>query len=90
MTLLDVEELTRYWLDHPPLHLVLAAHFGFGRFRQGRAGDISTRTKNRPRADDAARLAAELGAGFASGDVHAGLGRVVLDFTELRRKAAAS
>lgn len=90
MTLFDVEELTCYWLDHPPLHMVLAAHFGFGRSRQGRAGDIRTRTGSRPRADDAARLAIELGAGFASGDVHAGLEPVVLDFAELRRKAVAS
>lgn len=90
MTLFDIEELARYWLDYPPLHMILAAHFGFGQFRQGRAGDIGTRAANRRDADDAARLAAELGLGFASGDVHAGLAPVVLDFAELRRKAAAS
>ena len=28
MTLLDVEELTRYWIDHPPLHLMVAAYLG--------------------------------------------------------------
>ena len=30
MTLLDVEELARYWADHPPAHLLLAAFIGGG------------------------------------------------------------
>jgi hypothetical protein len=30
MTLLDVEELMRYWTDYPPLHLLLAAFIGVG------------------------------------------------------------
>jgi hypothetical protein len=30
MTLLDVEELTRYWAGHPPVHLLLAAFMGVG------------------------------------------------------------
>jgi len=34
-------------------------------------------------------LLAELGPGFGPGDVHAGLTPVVLDFTELRRRAGA-
>jgi hypothetical protein len=28
MTLLEVEELTRYWIDHPPPHLLIAAYLG--------------------------------------------------------------
>jgi hypothetical protein len=90
MTLFDVEELTRYWSDYPPVHVMLAANFGFGRFRQGRGRSGSKPTGGRQRrADDGEWLAAELGPGFASGDVHAGLDPVVLDFSELRRRAVA-
>jgi hypothetical protein len=30
MTLFDVEELTLYWADHPPTHLMVAAYLGIG------------------------------------------------------------
>ena len=89
MTLFEVEELTRYWLDYPPLHVILAAHFGLRQFRRGRPKTIGAAIADRLRAADVGQLAAELGAGFASGDVHAGLDPVVLDFAELRRTAAA-
>ncbi len=35
MTLLEVEELTRYWIEHPPLHLMVAAHLGLGKDNGG-------------------------------------------------------
>ena len=90
MTLFEVEELTRYWLDYPPLHLILAAHLGFKQFPRGRAKTFrEPMSDRRPPAGDVRQLTAELGAGFASGDVHAGLNPVVLDFAELRRTAAA-
>jgi hypothetical protein len=38
MTLLEVEELTRYWIDHPPPHLLIAAYLGIGRERGKLAG----------------------------------------------------
>lgn len=91
MTLFDVEELVLYWRDYPPLHMMLAAHLGFGRRRQTGAGAAAERAAVRsPPAASVGQLAAELGAGFARGDVHAGLDPVVLDFGELRRRSAAS
>ena len=37
MTLLEVEELTRYWIEHPPLHLMVAAYLGLGKGNASRA-----------------------------------------------------
>ncbi len=83
MTLLEVDELMSYWLDHPPPHLMIAAYLGKRQTRQ---------VPRLPRQVEAcpdpvlAQLAAKWGAGFTSGDVHKGLGPVVLDFAELRLK----
>jgi len=84
MTLFDVEELTRYWMEHPPLHLMMAAFLGIGKERR-RRGDFSGL---QPTPDaNVGQLLAELGPAFASGDVHSGLDAVVLDFTQLQRRA---
>ena len=86
MTLLEVEELTRYWDRHPPLHIAVAAYLGLGR-----AGTPSRRAGRRAQksgSGDPVSLLAELGPGFGAGDVHAGLAPVVHDFAALRRKAS--
>jgi hypothetical protein len=87
MTLFDVEELTRYWMEHPPLHLMLAAFLGIGKERHRRAGfpNLQTTAESNPGAN-VGQILAELGPAFASGDVHSGLDAVVLDFTELQRR----
>jgi cation transporter-like permease len=88
MTLLDVEELTSYWAEHPPVHVLVAAYLGLNGQKRSR---ISAKTSSglvTGTGSDPSTLLAELGPGFASGDVHAGLAPVELDFTELRRKAA--
>jgi hypothetical protein len=77
MTLLDVEELCRYWADYPPLHVLAAAVGGHGRRRRP--------ALERRGADT---VVAELGAGFALGDVNAGLPRPALSFEQLRATAA--
>jgi hypothetical protein len=92
MTLFEVEELSRYWIEHPPLHLTVVAYLGLGK-GSGR------RTGSKPVADDPlmngtlasgaesriGAIAAELGSRIAAGDVHAGFAPVVLDFAELKR-----
>jgi hypothetical protein len=87
MTLHDVEELTRYWIDHPPLHLLIAAYLDVGATWRG---GVSGRKPNIPRKQEpnvhVGQILAELGSGFAAGDVQAGLDPVVLDFTELQRR----
>jgi hypothetical protein len=91
MTLFEFEELTRYWIDHPPPHLMIAAYLGIGKQRvrragapQGPAGEAS------PMGADIGHLLTELGPSFAQGEVHAGMGPVVLDFSELRRRTNAT
>ncbi len=87
MTLFDVEELTKYWAEHPPLHILIAAYLGAGN---------QQRRPTRPSLDDSRssggsnpeEVLAELGSGFQAGDVHAGLTPVVLDFAALRRQTA--
>lgn len=76
MTLHEVEELFAYWAAHPPVHLMVAAYLGIGRNRRA------------PRDGGEAALVADLGPGFVKGDVNRGLPPVVLDFAELRRRAA--
>jgi hypothetical protein len=93
MTLLDVEELTAYWAEHPPLHMLVAAYLGLGKGKRPRepsapSGEASTRFGQKT-GSDITSLLAELGPGFGSGDVHAGLAPAVLDFTELRRQVTA-
>jgi len=89
MTLLDVEELTRYWVDHPPLHLMVAAYLGVGKGdgRRVRARLLAAAPLENSANPEVGALLAELGPSFTGGDVHAGLAPVLLDFAELRRGA---
>ena len=87
MTLLDVEELTQYWIDHPPLHLMVAAYLGIGKRNAKRTR--SRKSLPVPPGEErliSAQLLAELGPSFSNMDVHAGLAPVVLDFAELKRR----
>jgi hypothetical protein len=87
MTLFEVEELTRYWIDHPPPHLVISAYLGVGRPRSPRPIWPRPQAAATPKRNGSVeQLLAELGPAFMTGDVHAGLGSVVLDFAELQRK----
>ena len=82
MTLFDFEELTRYWAEHPPLHILVGAYLGVGKHRRPTVSDPA---KSRGAASsNLDAVLAELGPGFGAGDVHAGLGPVVLDVAELR------
>jgi hypothetical protein len=85
MTLFQVEELTSYWAQYPPLHLLIAAYLGVGRDKH-RPPSASARAAQRPSSDVGSMLA-QLGPGFGAGDVHAGLSPVILDFAELSRRA---
>jgi hypothetical protein len=90
MTLFDVEELTHYWIDHPPLHLMVAAYLGIGKQRSGHSSPSNAKAPAGRTSDgNVARFLAEFGNAFSNGDVHAGLNPVVLDFAELRRKTSA-
>ncbi len=92
MTLLEVEELTRYWIEHPPLHLMVAAYLGLGKGSGSPArskivahdplvrGPLVRGAKS-----EVGAILAELGPRIAAGDVHAGFAPVVLDFAELKR-----
>jgi hypothetical protein len=87
MTLFDFEELTKYWTDHPPLHILVGAYLGVGKHRRAMVSGLA-------KSLDAAgsnfdTVLSELGPGFSSGDVHTGLAPVVLDIGELRRKAGS-
>ncbi len=83
MTLLEVEELTKYWAEHPPLHIAVAAYLGIRHPRtKVRRAPGATPTGQR-----SASLLAELGPGFSAGDVRAGLPAVVLDIAALRGQA---
>lgn len=78
MTLLDVEELCAYWVDHPPVHLTLAAYFGIGRHKPRSVAGRSS--------PDLRSELAELPPGaLVERNVHEGLPPVVLDFSELKR-----
>jgi hypothetical protein len=87
MTLLDVEELTSYWAEHPPVHILVAAYLGLNGQKRTRIPAKTSSRRGDRTGSDAGSLLAELGPGFASGDVHGGLASVELDFAELRRKA---
>ncbi|HEU0154820.1 MAG TPA: hypothetical protein VFQ82_02040 [Stellaceae bacterium] len=86
MTLLEIEELTRYWAKHPPPHIAVSAWLGLHRSgnRKPPFGGPASQTQNA----EPGSLLAELGPGFGAGDVHAGLASVVLDFATLRRKGS--
>ena len=89
MTLFEVEELTCYWTDHPPIHLLIAAYLGKQRGKSAASSKLQPRaaaTSNRK----AEQILANLGPAFVSGDVHVGLGSVLLDVNELRRKTEAA
>lgn len=88
MTLLEVEELTRYWIEHPPLHIAMAAFLGVR--RRGKRGRPAGGSGPASRNTDPASLLAELGApGLGAGDVHAGLPPVMLDFTALKHQTSS-
>lgn len=86
MTLFQVEELTSYWAQHPPLHLLFAAYLGLGKDKRA---PMPAGPGRRPSSEVDSMLA-QLGPGFSAADVHAGLASVVLDFAELSRRAAIS
>jgi hypothetical protein len=89
MTLLQVEELMSYWAQHPPLHLLVAAYIGVERRKQSSKPPVFAGQKREPSSDGGPMLA-QLGPGFNTGEVHAGLPPVVLDFSELCRRGQAS
>ena len=86
MTLFDFEELTAYWAEHPPIHILVGAYLGVGKHQRRRI----PAQPGRAAGSDLQALLAELGPGFGAGDVHAGLPGVVLDFVELKRRARGS
>jgi hypothetical protein len=86
MTLFQIEELTRYWAQHPPLHLLVAAYLGL-RNDERRSVSREPAGPGKPSDSDVRSVLAQLGPGFAVQDVHAGLSPVILDFAELRRAA---
>ena len=86
MTLFDFEELASYWVEHPPVHILVGAYLGVGKHQRGRIPSAGY-SPGRAASSDPQAILAELGPGFDEGDVHAGLPGVVLDFSELRRRA---
>ena len=86
MTLFDLEELTAYWAEYPPLHILVGAYLGVGK-RQRKRVPAAESNPGRETGRGLQALLAELGPGFSAGNVHAGLPGVVLDFAELRRRA---
>jgi len=86
MTLFDVDELIAYWAEHPPVHLLVGAYLGAGR-HQRRSPPPANSGRGSAHSDPSGILA-ELGPGFATGDVHAGLPGVVLDLAKLRSAAS--
>ena len=84
MTLFDFDELTAYWAEHPPLHLLVGAYLNVGRQRVQAPSAPSSPGDGA--SSDLQESLAKLGQGFGAGDVHAGLPGVVLDFAELRRR----
>ena len=85
MTLFDFEELTAYWVEHPPVHILVGAYLGVGKYQRTPIPSAGS-SPGRAASSDLQGLLAELGPGFGAGDVHAGLPGVVLDFAELRRR----
>ena len=89
MTLFDFEELTAYWVEHPPVHILVGAYLGVGKHRRKPVLPAGSRPGRSP-SSDLPTILAELGHGFGACDVHAGLPGVVLDFSELRRRVRSS
>jgi hypothetical protein len=86
MTLFQIEELTSYWAQHPPEHLLIAAYLGVGKNKNARLPPASMGRGQQP-SPDSSSLLAQLGPGFGAGDVNAGLSPAVLDFAELRLRS---
>jgi hypothetical protein len=86
MTLFDVEELIAYWAEQPPVHILVGAYLGVGKHRTRQTASARSVPGRAPPAD-LQDILAELGPGFGTGDVHAGLPGLVLDFAELRNRA---
>ena len=86
MTLFDFEELTAYWVEHPPVHILVGAYLGVSK-RELRRSPLAGPGPGRMGWPDLPGILAELGPGFGMGDVHAGMPKVVLDFAELRSRA---
>jgi len=89
MTLFEVAELASYWAEHPPLHLLVGAYLGLGNDARTRMSRKSVEPDARA-ASSIGSVRAQLGPGIGVGDVHAGFSPVVLDFSELHRRAAAT
>jgi hypothetical protein len=87
MTLFQIEELTSYWAKHPPVHLLVAAYLGVGKIKHVQPPPTSIEQGRQP-SSDTGSLLAQLGPGFGAGEVNAGLSPVILDFAELRLRAA--
>jgi hypothetical protein len=86
MTLFDLEELTAYWVEHPPVHILVGAYLGVGKYQRKRIPSAGSGL-GPAASSDLQGILAELGPGFGTGDVHAGLPGVVLDFAELKSRA---
>jgi hypothetical protein len=86
MTLFQIEELTSYWAQHPPVHLSVAAYLGVGKTKKPQMPPTSMGRGQRSNSDSSSLLA-QLGPGFGAGDVNAGFSPVILDFAELRLRA---
>ena len=86
MTLFQIEELTCYWAQHPPLHLLIAAYLGVGKTKNALLPSTSVGQGQQPNSDSGSLLA-QLGPGFGTGEVNAGLSPVALDFAELCLRA---
>ena len=89
MTLFDFEELTAYWVEHPPVHIMVGAYLGVGKRQRKPIPSAGSRPGRAP-SSDLQTILAEFGPGFGADDVHAGLPGVVLDFSELRRRVRSS
>jgi hypothetical protein len=86
MTLFDLEELMAYWVEHPPVHILVGAYLGVGKHQRRRIPSAGS-GPGAAASSDLQGILAELGPGFGTGDVHAGLPGVVLDFAELKSRA---
>src|SRR5207248_5306134 len=77
MTLFQIEELTSYWAQHPPVHLLVAAYLGVDSNKNARMPPTSMGRGQQP-SSDSSSLLAQLGPAFGAGEVDAGLSPVVL------------
>lgn len=89
MTLFDVEELSQYWADNPPVHILVAAYLGVKPKETASAPGIRAVAPPGGHEDVVATALAALGpmSGFVERDVHEGLPPPILDFDELSATA---